>query len=314
MSQGVEMNPDSPVLEDKMPPGIPDDGVVKRTVVAIRGDFGAILGVIVLGILILLAIIGPFIAPYGATEIVRDASGQVTVLSPPSRTHLLGTTAYGRDVFSQMLHGTRPVMLIGFVCAILPTAIGYLLGLIAGYMRGGVDTVISRLVEIWYALPSDPFAIVVLVLLDPSVGTMILAISLTYWKRPTRVVRNHVLTLTDSAFIKAARVAGGSSRWIILRHLAPLSLPLAFVYVPIGFANAVLAEASLSFLGFGDPKSISWGGIMRDAFSGGALGLGWWWIVPPGIAITLTAVAMFLVTRPLEEVLDPRLKKIDVRL
>jgi peptide/nickel transport system permease protein len=177
----------------------------------------------------------------------------------------------------------------------------------AGYIRGGVDTIISRTVEVWYAIPSEPFAIVLLVILEPSLLTLILAISLTYWRRPTRVVRNQVLTLSESGFIKSARVAGAGTTWIIMRHLVPLSLPLALVYVPIGFANAVLAEASLSFLGFGDPTLVSWGGIMRDAFIGGALTSGWWWIVTPGIAITLTALAIFLVSRPIEEVVDPRL-------
>ena len=220
----------------------------------------------------------------------------------------LGTSAFGRDILSQMIYGTRPVLIVGFVCAIIPTALGYVLGLLAGYLRGGVDMLISRTVEVWYAIPSDPFAIVLLVILEPSLATLILAISLTYWLRPIRPVRNQVLTLSESPFIKSARVAGASSGWIITRHLVPLTLPLGFVYIPIGFVNAVLGEAALSFLGFGDPQLVSWGGIMRDAFSGGALQTGWWWIVWPGLAITLTAVSIFLVARPIEEVIDPRLK------
>jgi peptide/nickel transport system permease protein len=284
-------------------------GVLSELWRSTRRDPYAMAGLSVLGILVLLAVLGPSLAPYEGAEIIRDESGKVMVLQPPSAQFWFGTTAAGRDVFSQMLYGARPVLIVGLICALIPTAIGYILGLTAGYLRGGVDTIISRLVEIFYAIPSDPFAIVMLVLLSPSLFTLVLAISLTYWRRPTRVVRNYVLTLTGSSFIKSARVSGASSSWIIFRHLAPLSLPLAFVYVPIGFANAVLAEASLSFLGFGDPHLISWGGVMRDAFNGGALYNGWWWIVPPGVAITLTAVSMFLVTRPFEEVIDPRLRE-----
>jgi peptide/nickel transport system permease protein len=248
-------------------------------------------------------------APYEGREVVRDATGAVAVLEPPSRQFPFGTTALGRDVLSQMIYGARPVLIVGIAAAVIPTAVGYALGLAAGYLRGGIDSLISRTVEVWYAIPSEPFAIVLLVILQPSLATLVLAISLTYWRRPTRVVRNQVMTLSDHPFIKGARVAGGSSWWIISRHLVPLSLPLAFVYVPIGFANAVLAEASLSFLGFGDPTLVSWGGIMRDAFIGGALSDAWWWIIMPGLGITLTALSIFLLTRPIEEVIDPRLQK-----
>ena len=279
----------------------------RRVRMAIRRDPFAMGALAFLGLLVLVAVLGPLFAPYGPTEIIRDESGQVAILVPPSREYPFGTTPFGRDVFSQMIYGSRPVLIIGLAASIIPTAFGYVLGLMAGYLRGGVDSLISRVVEVWYAIPSEPFAIVLLVMLRPSLGTLVLAISLTYWRRPTRVVRNQVLTLSERAFIKSARVAGGSSRWIITRHLVPLTLPLALVYVPIGFANAVLVEASLSFLGFGDPRVVSWGGIMRDAFIGGALNEGRWWIVAPGLAITATAVSIFLATRPIEEVLDPRL-------
>jgi peptide/nickel transport system permease protein len=298
-------------LEEQV--GLDDDVVqvrerlLRRVLRALGRDGFAIAALLFLALLVLVAIFAAAIAPYGGSEILRDESGAVLVLLPPSAEHWFGTSAFGRDVFSQMVFGTRPVLLVGIAAAVIPTAVGYALGLMAGYMRGGVDTVISRSVEVWYAIPSEPFAIVLLVILQPSLITLILAISLTYWRRPTRVVRNHVLTLGESGFIRSARVAGASTRWIIWRHLVPLSLPLAFVYIPIGFANAVLAEASLSFLGFGDPTLVSWGGIMRDAFVGGALTQGWWWIVIPGIAITLTALAIFLVSRPIEEVVDPRL-------
>jgi peptide/nickel transport system permease protein len=276
---------------------------------AVRRDWLAIVALIYLVGLVLIAIFADAIAPYGGTEVLRDDTGAVMVLEPPARGIWFGTTAFGRDVFSQMVFGTRPVLIVGMAAALLPTVVGYALGLVAGYMRGGVDTAVSRSVEIAYAIPSEPFAIVLLVILQPSLATLILAISLTYWRRPTRVVRNQVLTLSESGFIKSSRVAGAGTVWIILRHLVPLSLPLALVYVPIGFANAVLAEASLSFLGFGDPTLVSWGGIMRDAFIGGALNDAWWWIVIPGLAITVTALAIFLVSRPIEEVVDPRLAR-----
>jgi peptide/nickel transport system permease protein len=281
---------------------------------AIRRDKFALAGFTVLAIMVIIAIFGPTIAPYGDTEIVRDSAGKVVVLASPSVAHPLGTTALGRDVLSQVLWGTRSVVIVGLLCSVIPTLFGFVLGLLAGYLRGGVDTAISRVVEIMYAIPSDPFAIVVITLMGPSLRSIIIGISLTYWKRFARTVRNHVLRLNQSSFIKAARVSGASTPWILWKHLAPLSLPLFFVYIPIQFSNAVLAESSLSFLGFGDPRRVSWGGIMRDGFENGALQHGWWWVVFPGLAITFTALSMFLVTRPLEEVVDPRLRSEEARI
>lgn len=296
---------DAPIIDDVAL--LRREPLLVRVAKATARDWVAVLALLFLLLLVVVAIFADAIAPYGGTEIVRDEAGSVLVLQPPSAEHWFGTSAFGRDVYSQMVLGTRPVLIVGFAAAVIPTAVGYLFGLMAGYMRGGVDTVISRIVEIAYAIPSEPFAIVLLVILHPSLVTLILAISLTYWRRPTRVVRNQVLTLSESGFIKSSKVAGAGTPWIIWRHLVPLSLPLAFVYIPIGFANAVLAEASLSFLGFGDPTLVSWGGIMRDAFIGGALNNAWWWIVIPGLAITVTALSIFLVSRPIEEVVDPRL-------
>jgi peptide/nickel transport system permease protein len=115
--------------------------------------------------------------------------------------------------------------------------------------------------------------------------------------------------MSDSNFIKAARIAGASRWWVMTRHLVPLVLPLAFVFVPIVFGNAMLAEASLSFLGFGDPESTSWGEILREGFEQGAMYSGMWWIIFPGLAITIATASMFLITRPFEELLDPRLQR-----
>ena len=265
---------------------------------------------LVLVAFIAISFFGPQLAPYDPTEILRDSDGAALVLTPPSWDHPFGTTDLARDVFSQILIGARPVLIVGFWAALLPTVVGLFLGVLAGYKSGAFDTVISRLVEIAYALPFEPVAIVLISLISPSRWTLILAITLLYWRRPTRVIRNQVLTLRDAAFIKSAKVAGASSWRIMSRHLVPLILPLAFVYIPVAFGNAILAEASISFLGFGDPHSQSWGTILRKAFDGGALDLGWWWVIMPGLAITLVTSSMFFLTRPFEEVLNPRLAKV----
>lgn len=276
---------------------------------ALRRDTLALAAGGILVLFVAMALLGPGLAPYDPEEILRDASGAAVVLEFPSLRHPFGTTDLARDIFSQILTGARPVLIVGFWAALLPTGLGLLLGVLAGYKSGATDTIVSRFVEIAYSLPFEPVAIVLISLISPSRWTLILAISLLYWRRPTRVIRNQVLTLRDTAFIKAARVAGASSRRIMFRHLIPLVLPLAFVYIPVAFGNAILAEAAISFLGFGDPQSQSWGSILRRAFDGGALDLGWWWMIAPGMAITIVSSSMFFLTRPFEEVLNPRLAR-----
>jgi peptide/nickel transport system permease protein len=279
----------------------------KSILTAYRGDALAMAAAFVLAIFVIVGLFGEFLAPYDPQEIIRSEDG-VAALEPPSLEHPFGTTDLARDVFSQTLVGARPVMLVGFWAALLPTFIGLVLGLLSGYKGGTTDSIISRAVEIAYSLPFEPIAIVLIAIVSPSRWTIILAITLLYWRRPTRVVRNQVLTLRHSAFVRASRVAGGNSSWIIGKHLGPLVLPIAFVYIPVAFGNAVLAEASISFLGFGDPNSTSWGTILRKAFDGGALDLAWWWIFFPGLLITVVTAAVFFITRPFETILNPRLR------
>lgn len=280
----------------------------KAILEAFRQDKIALAASVILAIFVFVGLFGSLLAPYDPQEIVRTPEG-VQALQPPSLDFPFGTTDLARDVFSQTLVGAQPVMLVGFWAALLPTFIGLVLGLFAGFKGGITDTVVSRAVEIAYSLPFEPVAIVLIAIVSPSRWTIILAITLLYWRRPTRVVRNQVLTLRESGFVRASRVAGGSTNWIIIKHLAPLTLPIAFVYIPVAFGNAVLAEASISFLGFGDPNSSSWGTILRKAFDGGAMDLAWWWIFFPGMLITAVTAAVFFMTRPFETILNPRLRE-----
>jgi peptide/nickel transport system permease protein len=272
-----------------------------------KRDRLAAISLVILAIFVVIGLIGDRLAPYDPDEIIRS-EGQAQVLVPPSAAHPFGTTDLARDVLSQTLVGARPVMVVGFWAALLPTGIGLLLGLLAGLKGGALDTLTSRAVEIAYSLPFEPVAIALISIISPSRWTIVLAITLLYWRRPTRVVRNQVLTMRNSGFVKASRVAGGRTSWIILKHLGPLTLPLAFVYIPVAFGNAVLAEASISFLGFGDPNSSSWGTILRKAFDGGAVDIAWWWIFFPGLLVTAVTSAVFFLTRPFEEILNPRLR------
>jgi peptide/nickel transport system permease protein len=275
---------------------------------AIRRDKMAIVGLIVFAVLVFSAVFGSSIAPYDPQEMTRDATGSVAALQPPSLDHPFGTTNLGRDVFSQVLLGARTAVTIGFIAAVLGVSIATLLGLLAGYFGGWADTLITRAVEFSYTIPAEPLAIIILSVLGPSFTTVVLAITVLAWRQPTRVVRNQVLTLRNREFLKSAHVSGASNLRILLQHIAPLTLPVALVYIPVEFGSAIITESVISFLGYGDPASPSWGVILRRSFQEGALDSAWWWAFSAGAAITLATTALYFSVRPLEEVVNPKLR------
>lgn len=272
-------------------------------------DKVAIVGLLILAVFVFLAIFGRAVVPFDPEEMTRGDSGSVNVLTPPSLEHPFGTTNLGRDIFSQVVLGARTALAIGFFSAFVGVSIATILGLLAGYFGGWADTLITRAVEFSYAIPAEPLAVIILAILGPSFPTIVLAISLFAWRQPTRIVRNQVLTVRDRQFLKSSRVSGASHLRLLLVHVAPQTLPVALVYFPVEFGNAILAESVISFLGFGDPSSTSWGGILRRSFQEGALQSAWWWTFSAGLAITLVTTSIYFSMRPLEEVVNPRLRR-----
>ena len=276
---------------------------------AVLRDKMAVVGLIIVAVFIFAAIFGGLLAPYDPQEMTRDPStGSVNALEPPSVAHPFGTTNLGRDVFSQVLLGARTALTIGAIAAVVGISIATVLGLLAGYFGGWADNLITRAVEFSYTIPAEPLAVIILAVLGPSFTTVILAISVLAWRQPTRVVRNQVLTLRNRQFLKASRVSGASHTRILFQHIAPLTLPVALVYFPVEFGSAIIAESVISFLGFGDPASASWGVILRRSFNEGALQTAWWWTLSAGAAITLATAALYFSVRPLEEVVNPKLR------
>jgi peptide/nickel transport system permease protein len=257
---------------------------------------------------ILAALLAPILITHDPWEINRTEKGVVARLEPPSARHLLGTTHLGRDVFSQLVIGTRATLLVGFVAAFCVTLIGTNVGLISGYFGGWIDEVMMRVVDIAYSIPFVPFIIILVSLLEPSLWNIILGIVLLFWRSPTRVIRSQVLTLKTRPFVKAAKVAGASDLRIVYTQIAPNILPLALLYMSISVAWAVITETSVSFLGLGDPLVISWGQMLNLAFLSGAVRHAWWWIVPPGISIIMIVVSMFMIGEASEEYANPRLR------
>jgi peptide/nickel transport system permease protein len=266
-------------------------------------------GLILVAFFILMAILAPVAAPYGPFDVVYRPDKTVVRLVPPNLTNLLGTTNQGMDVFSQLLHGSRIALLVGILSAIGSALIGTVVGLFSGYYGGWVDQVLMRVTDIAFGIPFLPFAMLAISLSRPSLYLVILLIVLFLWRTTARVIRAQVLTLKERPFIWAARAAGVSNLRILFIHIGPNVLPFSFLYMAIGISYGVMTEASLSFLGFGDPHVLSWGQMLNFSFNAGAMRNAWWWVLPPGLCLSLFVTSAFMITRAYEEMINPRLRE-----
>ncbi|MEH7482305.1 ABC transporter permease [Neobacillus drentensis] len=272
-------------------------------------DKFSMVGAIIYLLFILLAIFAPVIAPYNPHEMLKE-NGKLLANLPPSAEHLLGTTNMGRDIFSQLIYGIQPALVVGFSAAFFVMVVGTLVGLFAGYFRGRVDMILMRLTDIAFGIPFEPFVIVLVAFLGASVWNIVLGIALLLWRDTARIIRSQVLTVRERNFVEAAKVSGASDLRIIFVQIAPNILPLSFLYGSLAIGWAILTEAAVSFLGFGDPSVISWGYMLHDAYVSQALSRGaFHWFIPPGFFIMLSVMAGFYIGRGSEEILYPKLKK-----
>jgi peptide/nickel transport system permease protein len=254
---------------------------------------------IILGF-VLLAALAPVVAPYSPLERIDGPDGDLARLESPSWAHPFGTTNYGRDVLSQVIWGAQRTISIGVVAAFVTVFLGTNIGLIAGYVGGKTDELLMRMTDAVYAVPFLPFAIVLVAVLGRDSLVLILAIAILFWRTTARVVRSQTLVLKERSYVRAA-LTGGASQWRIMYvHILPNVVPLALLYGMLLTAEAVMAEASLSFLGFAPANVLSWGTIMFDAFTSQELRTAWWWTLFPGLAIMLFVLAIALVGRGYE--------------
>jgi len=275
----------------------------------LRKDKFSLAGVVILVFFGCLGLAGPLIAPYDPWYVNRDKEGNPLFLTTPDSTHLLGTDNMGRDILSELLHGARTVLIVGFLTAFIVVFIGANFGLLAGYYGGRIDSILMRITDVVYSIPFTPFIIVLVALLRPSILYVVLALSLLMWRAPARVIRSQVLGLSKRPFIKAAKVSGASDLRIVYLHIAPNIMPLVLLYLATNVAWAITAEAGISFLGLGDPGLVSWGRMLHLCYMVGAIRVAWWWLWPPGICIILVTVAIYLISHAFEEIANPRLRK-----
>ncbi|MEV4052908.1 ABC transporter permease [Amycolatopsis sp. NPDC049688] len=267
----------------------------------------ALAGLVLLGATVLVALLLPLISDESGLNVTK-ATGQP--LSPPTGEFWLGTDNFGRSVLLMTVWGTRISLLVGFSAALLSVVIGTLIGITAAHFGGWVSATLLRFTDFFLVLPSLILAIALSAVLPKGVGTIIVAIGLTAWPSTARLVRAQTLTIESRPYIERAHALGGGHLHVIGRHVLPGVMPLVLANTTLVVGNAVIADATLSFLGVGDPNSVTWGLVLESALNNGAISRGAWWnVLPPGIAIVLVVLFFTLVGRGLETVFNPRLKK-----
>lgn len=262
------------------------------------------IGLVLIVLLLLVALTADFIAPQGI-----DDQDLRKGLWPPSREFPLGTDEFGRDMLSRIIHGSRVSLQVGIIATVLSAAVGVFLGLIAGYFGGPIDHIIQAMVDISWAFPTVLFAIFLVAVLGPGLTNVMIAVGLGYWGGYTRVVRGQVLSLREWEYITAAHAIGASDLRIMLRHILPNIVAPVIVMSTMMMADAILIEATLSFLGMGaQPPIPSWGSILASGRT--YLRLALWVTLFPGIAIMLTVLGFNLLGDGLRDALDPRLRNV----
>jgi oligopeptide/dipeptide ABC transporter ATP-binding protein len=273
----------------------------------LRHRMGLIGGAMLL-IAVVVAVFAPFIAPYDPYEQVRISV--LDIFQKPSQAHLLGTDDGGKDVLSSLIFGTRVSLTVGFTAAAIAIFIGALVGIVAGYRRGWIGSVLMRITDFFLVIPDLALMIVLVAILGPSLTTIILVIGALGWTATARLVRSQTLTVRERKYVLRAKAVGAGDAHILRHHILPAVLPLMLANMVLVVSLAILDESSLAFLGLGDPTVISWGQMLNFAFDRGAVSAGAWWaLLAPGLAIVWVVLGTTLLGTALEDAVNPRLKR-----
>jgi peptide/nickel transport system permease protein len=264
-------------------------------------------GLAVLLVFVAMAVLAPVIADPEGLSVTRATGG---VLEPPSREFWLGTDDKGRSVLTLLIWGTRVSLVVGLLATVICMVIGTLVGLLSGYFTGFAGAALFRLTEWFLVIPFLPLAIALAAVLGPSLQNIIIVIGITSWPSTARLLRAQVLTLKERLYVDRSRALGASDAHLMGRHILPNVSGLILANTTLTVPIAILSETTLSFLGLGDPSNASWGKMLEEAFTQGALTQqAWWYYVPPGVGIVLVVLAFTLIGHAIEEVLDPRLRE-----
>jgi peptide/nickel transport system permease protein len=252
-------------------------------------------------------VFAPVLAPYDPKESVRVTLDNI--YAPPSLEHWLGTDDAGKDVLTNLIYGSRVSLTVGFFASFITLIIGGAVGLIAGFYGGRIENGLMRLTDILLVIPDLPLMIILIALLGRKMWVIIVVIGILSWTSTARVVRSQTLSVKERKFVQRARAIGAGRLYIVRRHIFPLVFPLMMVNAVLVISGIILYEATLAFLGLGDPTRLSWGQMLQFAFSRGAMSAGAWWaLVPPGLAVAWVALGLTLLGNGLERVFNPRLE------
>ncbi|OIJ94595.1 ABC transporter permease [Streptomyces colonosanans] len=279
----------------------------RRFARAFRGRPSGVAGLVILVAFSLLALAAPLFI--GDDELdVTKVDGPL--LAPPSAHYPLGTDQSGRSVLLLLIWGSRESLRIGVIATVLTVVFGSAVGIIAGHYGGFVGRILMQVTDWFIALPSLPLAISLAAVLGQGSMSITIAIAVTSWTATARLVRAQTLAVEARPFVERARVLGAGDRQIMVKQVLPNVMPLILVSSTLTVAGSLLSEATLTFLGLGNPADVTWGEMLHEAFFGGAFTAGaWWFLLPPGLAILAVVLAFTLTGRAVEYVLDPRMEK-----
>jgi peptide/nickel transport system permease protein len=263
----------------------------------------AMAGGLVVVFLFMLSFLAPYITPYGPDDL-----DLYNVLMPPSSTHWFGTDDLGRDVLTRVIYGAGISLKVGFVAVGIAVLIGTVVGLVSGYYSGSLDNILMRFVDIMLCFPTFFLILAVIAFLGQSIWYIMIIIGLTGWMGVARLVRAEVLSIREREYVMAVRALGARDSRIIFRHILPNAMSPVLVSATLGVAGAILTESALSFLGIGvPPPTPSWGNILTSGKE--YIEFAWWLTLYPGLAITVTVLAYYLVGEGIRDALDPRLTR-----
>jgi peptide/nickel transport system permease protein len=272
-----------------------------------RGHRSGLFGLALLLFFVALAVFAPLIVDKDGLDLTKATAG---VLEPPSREFWLGTDDSGRPILTQLIFGSRVSLFIGIFATLISMVIGTVIGLLSGFLEGWGAKVLFRLTEWFLVLPFLPLALILATILGRGLFNIALVIGVTSWPATALLIRAQALSIRERPYLERARVLGAGRWHQITRHALPNVMPMVFANTTLTVAAAILTETTLSFLGLGDPTRVSWGSMLDNAFSVGAITTGaWWYIVPPGVCVVLVVLAFTLVGQALEDVFNPRLRE-----
>jgi len=260
-------------------------------------------------ILIALVLVAALFAPYLGTVDPHATGNRKDILNAPSTRHWLGTDDLGRDVWSQIIFGSRVSLAIGLITAFVTVVTGTLIGLIAGYYGGLIEEVLVKIIDFFMMLPVLPLMIILAAVLGPSLWNIILVISVVSWPTTARVVRSQVLSIKERPYVEAARCIGAGNARLMFGEIMPNVMPLMFAQAVLMITYAIYDEAILAFLGLGDPTRVSWGSMLHFAFESGVMARSPWWIGPPIASIIILIVGFSLLGTAVTDVMTPQYRE-----